>query len=168
MPPRMIGLYALATMEREGPVHGYLLTQRIAARTAGAWRPGAGAVYPSLQRLVQRGLARRAGVGRRQEYSITPAGRATLRRIRARARSTGRGGPDLSSLWAEVLGQDDVGPLLVRRLERTVQGLASYLADRPSSPRTRAIRRSVAVALVSAREAIEGVPARSARRARRG
>ncbi len=59
MRPRLVGLYALATMEREGVVHGYLLSQRISERTDGAWRPGPGAVYPSLSALVERGWARR-------------------------------------------------------------------------------------------------------------
>ena len=52
---RLVGLYALTVMEREGPVHGYGISERIAERTDGAWRPGPGAVYPSLQKLVAGG-----------------------------------------------------------------------------------------------------------------
>ena len=138
-------------MEREGPVHGYLLSQRIAERTAGSWRPGPGAVYPSLRALVDRGLATRRGVGRRQEYRITPAGRAVLRRVRRRAGATGRGGPDLSALWAEVVGEDDAGRLLVRRLERTVEGLVAYLASRSQDPASRLVRAEMEAVLDRAR-----------------
>lgn len=131
MPPRMIGLYALATMEREGSVYGYRLAQRIAERTAGTWRPGPGAIYPSLRLLVDRGLARRRGAGRRREYRITPTGRAVLRRVRARVGSTSVGGPDLSALWAEVVGSSDVNGFLLRRLRRALDDISSTLARRP-------------------------------------
>jgi DNA-binding PadR family transcriptional regulator len=128
MPPRRIGLYALATMEREGAIHGYGLAQRIADRTAGAWRPGAGAIYPSLQALVERGLARSEGSGRRREYRITPAGRALLRQVRSRAGPDGRRGPDLAVLWAEVVGVDDLGEFLLLRLRRSLDAIVTAVA----------------------------------------
>jgi len=156
MPPRLIGLYALATMERDGAVHGYLLSQRIAERTAGAWRPGPGAVYPSLRALVDHGLAARRGVGRRREYRITPSGRATLRRIRRRSRRTGQGGADLSSLWAEVLGVDDAGVLLVRRLERSLDGLAAYLAQHAGDRGGRSVRSRAEAVLRRGRAQLRG------------
>jgi len=159
MPPRRIGVYALAMMEREGAVHGYLLSERIAERTAGAWRPGPGAVYPSLRALVDRGLARCRGVGRRQEYRITPAGRALLRRIRRRARANGRGGPDLSVLWAEVVGVEDVGRFLVHRLERTLDSIGAYVAQDPRDRSRRATVRAVETVL---RERRPRFPPRSA------
>ncbi len=85
-----MGLYALTLMEREGPLHGYGLSERIAERTEGAWRPGAGSVYPSLRKLVESGLARSKATERRRVYSITPQGRALLRRMR-RANGPGTG-----------------------------------------------------------------------------
>src|SRR5579863_8807351 len=86
-------LYALALMEREGPIHGYRLAARIEERTEGAWRPGPGAVYPALQRLVRRELARKTRNGRRQEYTITQNGRELLARIRARSAPARPGAP---------------------------------------------------------------------------
>lgn len=138
MPPRMIGLYALAIMEREGAVHGYLLARRIAERTGGAWRPGPGTVYPSLRTLVARGLARSRGVGRRREYRITPAGRAVLRRIRRRVAPTAPPAPDLTALWAEVAGAGDVGSFLQLRLHRTLEALSAVLAGSSTSGRASA------------------------------
>ncbi len=129
MPPRRIGLYALATMERDGPIHGYGLAQRIAERTAGAWKPGPGAIYPTLQALVERGLARSEGSGRRREYRITPAGRALLRKIRSHRGAAGRRGPDLAVLWAEVVGAEDLGSFLLLRLQRSLDAVAFALAS---------------------------------------
>ncbi|HLN51556.1 MAG: PadR family transcriptional regulator [Thermoplasmata archaeon] len=154
MPPRIIGLYALACMEREGPVYGYFISRRISERTGGAWRPGAGAVYPALRVLVERGLARKLRRGRRSEYRITPAGRSLLRRLRRDASSPGRTAPDLSVLWADVVGASDVGPFLVHRLRRTVQGIEGHLARLPASATTRALRRQVVRELAQAQRRV--------------
>jgi len=144
MPPRLIGLYALATMEREGKVYGYRLSERIAERTGGAWRPGAGAVYPSLRALADRGLAVGRGVGRRREYRITVRGRAVLRTVRRRAGSAGRSGPDAGALWAEIVGEENLGGFLVRRLERSLNALGTYLARVPPAADAAAVRGAVA------------------------
>ena len=123
----LIGLYALRLMERDGPVHGYLVAEAIAERTEGLWRPGAGAIYPSLQRLVARGLARATRQDRRTVYSITPTGRALLRRIRTARAFRQRTRRDLSALWADVLGERDVGEFLLTRLNTAGEALETYL-----------------------------------------
>lgn|SRR5579871_1878867 len=120
-------LYALALMEREGPIHGYRLAERIEERTDGAWRPGPGAVYPALQRLVRRDLARRTRHGRRQDYTITQHGRELLARLRARSAPARPGAPDLTALWAEVMGAGDPGAFLLVRLRTSIDGLTLHL-----------------------------------------
>lgn len=122
-----LSLYALALMEREGPVHGYRIAERIEARTDGAWRPGPGAVYPALQRLVRRGLATKRSRGRRQEYEITPEGRELLERVRSRDAAPRPGAPDLTTLWAEVMGAGDPGAFLLVRLRTSIDRLTLHL-----------------------------------------
>lgn len=134
---RLVGLYALTLMDRAGPLHGYGLSEAIAQRTDGQWRPGPGSVYPSLRKLVEHGLARPRTVGRRTQYSITSPGRALLRRIRTRQEIAGRGRADLSALWAEVTGTGDVDAFLLGRLHRTLDAISERLArdsaiDRPA------------------------------------
>jgi DNA-binding PadR family transcriptional regulator len=163
---RLVGLYALTQMEREGPVHGYWLSERIAERTDGAWRPGPGAVYPSLQRLQEGGLVRSATRGRRREYAITAKGRALLASIRQR-----RGGerPDLSALWAEVMGVQDVNELLLLRLRRSLAGLEAHLSQHGTvAPSDRELRREAARLLASAAKRIANEPSPRARRPARG
>lgn len=134
-PGRVIGLYALATMAKEGPVYGYQLAERIADRTDGAWRPGAGAIYPALGSLARQGLARASrGAGRRL-YAITPRGRAFLARIRSQWMGGGQSGPDLSRLWAEISGAGDPGEHLVRHLRRHLDSIVTVL-DREPDMRT--------------------------------
>ena len=171
MPPRMVGLYALATMEREGVVHGYLLAQRIAERTGGTWQPGPGAIYPTLSRLVRRGFARSRREGRRRVYVLTPRGRAMLARLRKRIRSGPPRGPDLSMLWAEVAGTDDVGQFLLRRVQRSLDLVTSALAGAPDGargrPESRKLREDVVAELSSRLKQLRRTPSpRAGRRSR--
>jgi len=139
VPARLVGLYALRCMERDGAVHGYSLSERIAERTGGVWRPGPGAIYPALQRLTDRGLARSRLVGRRRVYTITPKGRESLARLRAQTAGWTSRAPDLSALWADVAGVDDVATFLLMRLRRALDAIDATLASAP--PRGTAVRR---------------------------
>lgn len=123
---RAIGMYALTLMARDGALHGYGLSERIAERTEGAWRPGAGAVYPSLRRLEELGLARSRIGGRRRLYAITPPGRAFLASLRARHRSVRSAPPDLSELWSEILGSSGAEEFLIQRLRRAFAAIEAH------------------------------------------
>jgi len=133
MPPRLVGLYALTCMERDEVVYGYSLASRIAERTGGAWRPGPGAVYPALQHLTDRGLATVSGAGRRREYRITPLGRRWLAKLRKERMRGGGSGPDLSLLWAEIVGAPDDSTFLLHRLRRVLDGVETQLAREPDA-----------------------------------
>lgn len=131
MPGRILALYALACMDREGPVYGYSIARRVAEATEGHWRPGAGTIYPALASLVRRDLAAATVKGRRRWYRITPDGRALLRRIRA-GRAERTSAPDLTVLWATVVG-GPTDPLTAHldRADRAVRTLTAYLARSP-------------------------------------
>jgi len=130
-PGRLLALYALAVMEREGPIYGYSLAERIAERTDGGWRPGAGAIYPALQSLVRRGLARSRSEGRRRTYTISRSGRALLTRVRQGWMGMGRSGPDLGMIWSEIAGVSDPGVHMLGHLRRHLDGISSYLEKKP-------------------------------------
>ena len=158
---RLVGLYALTLMEREGPVHGYGLSERIAQRTEGAWRPGPGSVYPSLRKLVESGLAKSRVAQRRREYVLTPRGRALLRRMRRAEGPLGRPRPDVSALWAEVVGSADVGRFLVSRLRRTIDSIESQLARNGDAAGPASLRSEVLGELRRASERLRAPAARS-------
>lgn len=143
-PGRLLGLYALATMDREGSVYGYALADRIAERTGGTWRPGPGAVYPALEALVRRRLARATVQGRRRFYRTTAQGRRTLRGIRRQMLWRRPLGPDLGLLWSEIAGEDDFGRFQLNHLESHLERIEEYLARSDTPPARRAsLRREV-------------------------
>jgi DNA-binding PadR family transcriptional regulator len=152
-PGRVLGLYALSVMARDGPIYGYSLADRIAERTDGGWRPGAGAIYPALQSLVERGLARSAKDGRRRVYSITRAGRAFLVRVRRGWMGAGRTGPDLGMLWSEIAGARDAGDHLLRHLRRHLDGIGTYLERDPEMRAGRGLLRDLVQAELRVAEA---------------
>jgi DNA-binding PadR family transcriptional regulator len=154
-------------MEKEGPIYGYLLSERIAERTDGGWRPGAGAIYPALRSLAERGLARAVPGGTRRLYGITPKGRGLLRGIRRNWSSGGTGGPDLSRLWAEIAGSADPGEHLLRRLRRHLDSISVALERDPAMRAgARPLRVQVLREIESAADRLTSVPGTPAPRRR--
>ena len=173
MPGRIIGFYALTVMDSEGPLYGYRLSDRIAERTEGAWRPGAGAVYPALDSLAQRKFARVSSEGRRRVYRITPQGRAHLREVRRNMAWRNRTVPDLIQLWAEITGPGDPGQFLVESVHRRLDSVLAYLGrEREGPTRNRALRAQLRLelerALARLDEGTDPTGAGSRRAARRG
>jgi DNA-binding PadR family transcriptional regulator len=130
-------MYALSVMDREGSIHGYQLAQRIAERTEGSWRPGAGAIYPALKRLTERGFATGRTDGTRRTYAITPKGRQVLRHMVRRVGGARETVPDTTVLWMEIVGESDQGRYVLRHLrthfdqaERYAEKVAGTTAGR--------------------------------------
>jgi DNA-binding PadR family transcriptional regulator len=165
----VLRLYALATLDREGSIYGYSLSERIATKTEGSWRPGPGAVYPALQSLVERKWARSELKGARRMYTITSTGHAVLRRIRSQMADAGPGAPDLSLLWAEIAGSSDAGEHMLRHLRRHLDSLDAYLARRPDARAGgRNLRTEALAELAESMRRLGGPASGSVRRRRRG
>lgn len=59
----------------EEPRNGYGIMQEIEERSAGAWRPSPGSVYPVLAQLEDEGLVQPDESGERKLMALTGAGR---------------------------------------------------------------------------------------------
>jgi DNA-binding PadR family transcriptional regulator len=66
---------AILALLREGPRTGYQIMSDIEDRSAGAWRPSPGAVYPALAQLADEGLIVGEESAGRRTFSLTEAGR---------------------------------------------------------------------------------------------
>jgi DNA-binding PadR family transcriptional regulator len=66
---------AVLAVLAEEPGHGYDVIQRLEEKTAGAWRPSPGSVYPTLQLLEDEGLVRSVERDSKRVYEITDLGR---------------------------------------------------------------------------------------------
>jgi DNA-binding PadR family transcriptional regulator len=56
-------------------MHGYQIIQELANRSGGAWNPGPGSVYPTLQAMEDQDLVTSALDGTKRVYSLTDTGR---------------------------------------------------------------------------------------------
>lgn len=66
---------AVLALLAERPMHGYQIIQEIDERSAGAWKPSPGSVYPTLQLLADEGLITAEEANGRKTYALTEAGR---------------------------------------------------------------------------------------------
>src|SRR5438128_5324379 len=74
-PKGLLRYYILHKIAQK-PIHGYEIIQDIDSKTEGAWRPGAGSLYPILKKLVSEGLIKAepepSNEATRRVYHITP------------------------------------------------------------------------------------------------
>ena len=68
----------------DGPAHGYEVIRRLVERTDGRWRPSAGSVYPTLQRLEEKGLLSAHVDGDKKVYELTNTGHEMAEQAAAR------------------------------------------------------------------------------------
>jgi DNA-binding PadR family transcriptional regulator len=69
----------LLALIADQPRHGYDLIREIEERTAGAYAPSPGVIYPTLTLLADMGLIEeRASEGAKKLFAVTPAGEAEL------------------------------------------------------------------------------------------
>jgi DNA-binding PadR family transcriptional regulator len=75
---------AILLLLDEEPLNGYALMQEIEERSAGAWRPSPGSVYPVLQQLEDEGLVAPDESGERRVVALTDEGRKYVEENRER------------------------------------------------------------------------------------
>jgi DNA-binding PadR family transcriptional regulator len=105
---------AIFTLLEERPMHGYEIITELETRSEGRWRPSPGSIYPTLDRLEDRGVLRSTEVDGKRQFSLTDRGRQMLSEIRAaqgddvdepwvHSGTGGRG--DMRRLMSELGGQ---------------------------------------------------------------
>ncbi len=85
--------YALLELLQERPKHGYEMMKNLEERMGGFYAPSAGAVYPTLQLLEDRGWATSETVEGKKVYTITDEGRAALAEAAERRGQRAEGAP---------------------------------------------------------------------------
>jgi DNA-binding PadR family transcriptional regulator len=85
--------YALLDLLQERPKHGYEMIKELESRAGGFYTPSAGAVYPTLQLLEDRGWVSVETTEGKMVYAITAAGRQALKERRDQEAQGPGGGP---------------------------------------------------------------------------
>lgn len=108
---------AILLLLDEQPRHGYDLIQEITDRSAGAWTPSPGSIYPTLQILEDEGLVTIAQIEGRRTASLTDAGAEYVADNRAQLGTPWDSGSDRSADLAirkEILALKDAAAQVVR------------------------------------------------------
>lgn len=108
--------YALYKIAQR-PSHGYEILQDIESRTEGAWRPGAGSIYPMLKKMVEEGLIsdEPSGKGKvdHRTYHITKKGLERVKTMKGFFANAGQRWGEMRKIFIEMIEPEDVGKFLV-------------------------------------------------------
>jgi DNA-binding PadR family transcriptional regulator len=117
----------------EKPLHGYEVIQDIDSKTEGAWRPGAGSLYPILKKMESQGLIkseeRTAEESSRRVYHITPKGSETLAESKGMFADFQQRWGFLRRIMIELIDPEDMATHFVDSSNRQFQ-LARELLER--------------------------------------
>jgi len=116
-------------------VHGYEVIQDIDSKTEGAWRPGAGSLYPILKKLESEGLTRaERGAGEeatRRVYHITPKGVQSLAESKQMLANFQQRWSFMRKIFIELIDPDKVANFFVDSSNRQFE-LAREILDSKS------------------------------------
>ena len=113
-------LYKIA----QKPLHGYEVIQEIDSKTEGAWKPGAGSLYPILKKLGSEGLIRADSSSEeetRKVYQITPKGVEELARSKEIFASFQHRWGFLRKIFIELIDPEHLADFFVEGSNRQFQ-----------------------------------------------
>ena len=119
---------AVLALLAERPMHGYEMIKELDERTAGAWVPSAGSVYPTLQLLEDEGLIEGEESEGRRRFSLTEAGRKE---------NDAREG---DAPWEEVTAGYDPELLRLRRSAHQLLAALRQVADATDAAERKRVR----------------------------
>jgi len=115
--PRGLLIYYVLHSIAQKPSHGYEILQDIESKTEGAWRPGAGSIYPLLKKLESHRLiepveAPKGGTAQ-QVYSITPIGIRYMEKISEHFKDIGKKWSSMRHIFIEIMGTENIADFLI-------------------------------------------------------
>ncbi len=123
-PKGLLRYYILHKIAQK-PIHGYEIIQDIDSKTEGAWRPGAGSLYPILKKLVSEGLikaeAQPSEEATRRVYQITPKGVESLAHAKEMFASFQQRFGSLRRLFIELIDPENLATFFVEGSNRQFQ-----------------------------------------------
>jgi DNA-binding PadR family transcriptional regulator len=123
-PKGLLRYYILHKIAQK-PIHGYEIIQDIDSKTDGAWRPGAGSLYPILKKLVSEGLIKAepepTEEATRRVYHITPKGVESLAHAKEMFANFQQRFGSLRRLFIELIDPENLATFFVDGSNRQFQ-----------------------------------------------
>jgi DNA-binding PadR family transcriptional regulator len=106
-------------------MRGYDLMKEIEIKTEGAWRPGPGAVYPVLRKLVKQGYIKakekEGGGPPHILYEITPGGLENIANAKKMMKSSTERWSLMRQLFIDLMESDDLVRFVLDSLELQIE-----------------------------------------------
>ncbi|MDG6904397.1 MAG: PadR family transcriptional regulator [Nitrososphaerota archaeon] len=119
-PRGLLHFYTLLSIGRR-PMRGYDIMKDIEMKTEGAWRPGPGAVYPVLQKLMKQGFinakAKSKGNPPQVVYEITPSGLENIANAKKMMKSSSQRWNIMRQLFIDLMEPDDLVKFAINSME---------------------------------------------------
>lgn len=141
-------MYVLSLIS-DKPAIGYSIIETIEEKTDGAWRPGAGTLYPLLRSLLDGGLVKSipSGVkGAGTTYAITEKGKSELENLRRTIASSAKREPVMMKLFVDLLPPGTFAEFMVNR-SREIGALFKEKVVEVPQPERDALLRELRVVL---------------------
>ena len=123
-PKGLLRYYILHKIAQK-PIHGYEIIQDIDSKTEGAWRPGAGSLYPILKKLVSEDLIKAdpepSNEATRRVYQITPKGVESLAHAKEMFANFQQRFGSLRRLFIELIDPENLATFFVDGSNRQFQ-----------------------------------------------
>ncbi len=123
--PKGLLRYYILHKIAQRPIHGYEIIQDIDSKTEGAWRPGAGSLYPILKKLVTEGLIKAepepSDEATRRVYHITPKGVQSLAHAKEMFSNFQQRFGSLRRLFIELIDPENLATFFVDGSNRQFQ-----------------------------------------------
>ena len=123
-PRGLLHFYALLSIARK-QMRGYDLMKQIEIKSEGAWRPGPGAVYPVLRKLVRQGYIKakkkEAGDPTHVTYEITRAGLENIAHAKTMMKSSTDRWTLMGQLFIDLMEPDDLVRFVLNSLESQIE-----------------------------------------------
>src|SRR3989442_2008744 len=123
-PKGLLRYYILHKIAQK-PIHGYEIIQDIDSKTEGAWRPGAGSLYPILKKLVSEGLIKTepepCDEATRRVDQITPKGVESLGHAKEMFTNFQQRFGSLRRLFIELIDPENLATFFVDGSNRQFQ-----------------------------------------------
>ncbi|TMI67665.1 PadR family transcriptional regulator, partial [Candidatus Bathyarchaeota archaeon] len=134
-PKGLLRYYILHKIAQK-PIHGYEIIQDIDSKTEGAWRPGAGSLYPILKKLVSEGLIKAdpepSNEATRRVYQITPKGVESLAHAKEMFANFQQRFGSLRRLFIELIDPENLATFFVDGSNRQFQMAQEMLESKQS------------------------------------
>jgi DNA-binding PadR family transcriptional regulator len=134
-PKGLLRYYILHKIAQK-PIHGYEVIQDIDSKTEGAWRPGAGSLYPILKKLVSEGLIKAepepSAEATRRVYQITPKGVESLAHAKEMFANFQQRFGSLRRLFIDLIDPENLATFFVDGSNRQFQMAQEMLESKQS------------------------------------